>query len=86
MTSQQTDPSPDGAADPSPAPEDWWRSAVFYQVYPRSFADADGDGVYELKTVFADKLVYVLVPDSLALAQLYETLPSPVLILSGKTV
>ncbi|MFF0879718.1 glycoside hydrolase family 13 protein [Micromonospora aurantiaca (nom. illeg.)] len=28
-------------ADNSP----WWRSAVIYQVYPRSFADGDGDGI-----------------------------------------
>ena len=33
----------------------WWRSAVFYQVYPRSFADAGGDGVGDLEGLRGDR-------------------------------
>ena len=31
--------------------EPWWHSAVVYQIYPRSFADANGDGVGDLRGV-----------------------------------
>ena len=30
---------------------DWWRGAVIYQIYPRSFADANGDGVGDLRGI-----------------------------------
>lgn len=37
---------------------DWWRDAVIYQVYPRSFADSNGDGMGDLEGV-RSRLTYL---------------------------
>ena len=38
--------------------KDWWRHGIFYQVYPRSFGDTDGDGVGDLRGIIA-RLAYL---------------------------
>lgn len=39
-------------------PRPWWEDAVFYQIYPRSFRDSNGDGVGDLAGI-AEKLDYL---------------------------
>ena len=37
---------------------DWWRGAVIYQIYPRSFQDSNGDGIGDLRGI-TERLPYV---------------------------
>lgn len=41
-----------------PTPVTWWKRAVFYQVYPRSFADSNDDGIGDLPGIL-EKLPYL---------------------------
>ena len=52
----------------------WWRSAVLYQVYPRSFLDTDGDGVGDLEGIRA-RLAYLrwLGVDGVWLSPIYRS-------------
>ena len=53
----------------------WYRDSVFYQIWPRSFRDSDGDGVGDLMGVY-EKLDYIksLHVDAIWFSPLY---PSP---------
>ena len=53
----------------------WWKTAVVYQIYPRSFADATGDGIGDLPGIMG-RLDYLaqLGVDVLWLSPVY---PSP---------
>ena len=54
--------------------EQWWRSAVVYQIYPRSFADSDGDGVGDLPGILSrvDHLAHLGV-DAVWLSPVYRS-------------
>ena len=41
------------------SPEEWWKGAVYYQIYPRSFYDSNNDGKGDLKGII-QKLPYIV--------------------------
>ena len=53
MTTQETE-----AEAAYRAGREWFKSAVVYQIYPRSFADSDGDGIGDLRGIIG-KLDYL---------------------------
>src|SRR5579875_3379862 len=55
--------------------EQWWKEAVVYQIYPRSFKDSNGDGIGDLRGIIS-RLDYIqsLGVDAVWLNPIY---PSP---------
>ncbi len=54
LNSEQDTPLEDDA----PIERKWWKEAVFYQIYPRSFKDSNGDGIGDLRGII-EKLDYL---------------------------
>ena len=52
----------------------WWKSAVFYQIYPKSFQDTNGDGVGDIPGIIS-RLDYLeqLGIDGIWLSPVYES-------------
>ena len=53
---------------------DWWKKAVIYQIYPRSFQDSNGDGIGDLKGII-QRLDYLqeLGIDAVWLSPVYQS-------------
>ncbi len=54
LNSEQDTPLEDDA----PIERKWWKESVFYQIYPRSFKDSNGDGIGDLRGII-EKLDYL---------------------------
>lgn len=51
LSFSSTLPSTAQASGHSASPNPWWKHAVFYEIYPRSFQDSNGDGVGDLNGI-----------------------------------
>ncbi|HHT49299.1 MAG TPA: alpha-glucosidase [Firmicutes bacterium] len=71
LNSERERPRPAGDAPVQPA---WWKEAVFYQIYPRSFKDSNGDGIGDLRGII-EKLDYLkeLGVDAIWLSPVYDS-------------
>ncbi|GAA0794171.1 alpha-amylase family glycosyl hydrolase [Cupriavidus gilardii] len=67
-------PDPSQAVEATRDTSVWWKSAVVYQIYPRSFADANGDGVGDLAGII-ERLDHVraLGADTIWLSPIYRS-------------
>lgn len=67
------EPEEPAAGDGEITPK-WWKEAVFYQIYPRSFCDSDGDGIGDLRGILS-RLDYLqgLGVDALWLSPIYDS-------------
>ncbi|MDD7416158.1 MAG: alpha-amylase family glycosyl hydrolase, partial [Spirochaetales bacterium] len=63
-----------GLALSLPIKKQWWKEAVFYQIYPRTFCDSNGDGVGDLRGIIS-KLDYLsnLGIDAIWLSPIYDS-------------
>ncbi len=72
---QSATTNPATSATTQSSQQDWWKNAVIYEIYPRSFQDSNGDGIGDLNGITA-KLDYLkdLGVDAIWLTPVY---PSP---------
>jgi len=72
LLSSVKDPPNNGSAEE--IEEAWWKEALFYQIYPRSFMDSDSDGVGDLNGILM-QLDYLksLGVDALWLSPIYDS-------------